>query len=114
MPYRKGDNEMLDSPAGLPTPPDLVHQPTPSISAAPSAAASSNPVLISAQDVVFSTAAAVGWHRENIGARLVAITRRMFATSTSDDENAARPRPRPKRDRAYLENARMQREMDRL
>jgi len=112
MPYRKGDNEMLDSPAGPPTPPDLVHQPTPSTPAAHSVAEPSDSVLISAQDVVLSTAAAVGVHRETIGARLVAFTRRMFATS--DDENASRPRPRPKRERAYLENARMQREMDRL
>ena len=80
-------------------------------SAAPSVEVSSTEVLITEQEVVFSTAAAVGVHRENIGRRLAAIMRRPFATAT----DASRPRPRyyPKR-YDFLEHALMAREMDRL
>jgi hypothetical protein len=83
-------------------------------SAAPSAAPSveeSTEVLITTQEVVFSTAAAVGVRRETIGGRLVAMMRRIFATST--DASLPRPRYEPKR-YAYLEDALMAREMDRL
>ena len=80
-------------------------------SAAPSVEVSSNEVLITTQEVAFSTAAAVGVRRENIGDRLVAIMRRIFAAST----DASRPRPRyvPRR-YEYLEDALMARQMDRL
>jgi hypothetical protein len=72
---------------------------------------SSTEVLITTQQVVFSTAAAVGVQRENIGGRIVAIMRRMFATS----KDGSRPRPQyePKR-YGFLEDALMAREMDRL
>jgi hypothetical protein len=72
---------------------------------------SSTEVLITTQEVVFSTAAAVGVRRESIGTRLVATVRQMFATPT----DAPRPRPRdyPKR-YGFLENALMAREMQRL
>jgi hypothetical protein len=103
---------MLDSPTGLASTTDLVDEPMPQTpSAAPSVEASSTEVLITTQEVVFGTAAAVGMPRENTGGRLVAIMRRMFATST----DAPKPRPRnyPKR-YGFLENALMAREMDRL
>jgi hypothetical protein len=103
---------MLDSPTGLAGTTDPVDEPMPqSPSAAPSVEVSSTEVLITPQEVLFSTAAAVGVRRENIGARLVAMMRRIFATST----DASRPRPQyePKR-YGFLEDALMAREMDRL
>jgi hypothetical protein len=103
---------MSDSPTAPATTADAVDEPVPQPpSAAPSVEVSSTEVLITTQEVVFSTAAAVGVRRENIGGRLVAITRRMFATST----DASRPRRQhyPKR-YEFLEDARMAREMDRL
>jgi hypothetical protein len=92
---------------------DPVDGPTPaSRSAAPSLDASSTEVLITTQQVLFSTAAAAGVRRDNIGARLVAIMRGMFATSTD-----ASPHPRsryyPKR-YSFLEDAAMARAMERL
>ncbi|MDI3314657.1 MAG: hypothetical protein QJR12_10405 [Mycobacterium sp.] len=72
---------------------------------------SSTEVLLSEQQVVFSTAAASGVHRENVVRRLVAIARRRFAPST--DGSRARPRYYPGRGEFY-EDARMAREMDRL
>ncbi len=103
---------MLVSPTGLPSTTDPVDEPMPQRPpAAPSVEVSSTEVLITTQQVAFGTAAAVGVRRENIGGRLVAVVRRMFATST----DASRPRPQhhPKR-YAYLEDALMAREMDRL
>ena len=103
---------MLVSATGLPSTTDPVDesmpQPPP---AAPSVEGSSTEVLITTQQVVLSTAAAVGVHRESIGARVVAIVRRMFATSA----DASRPRPQcyPRR-YGFLENALMAREMGRL
>jgi hypothetical protein len=81
--------------------------------AAPSVEESSTEVLITTQQVAFSTAAAVGTRRENIGARFVATTRRMFAISTSTNESRPRPRYEPRR-YGFLEAALMAREMDRL
>lgn len=103
---------MLVSPTGLARTTDPVNEPTPqSPPAAPSAEVSSTEVLVATQQVVFSTAAAAGIRRENMGGRLVATMRRVFATST----DASRPRPRyvPKR-YGYLEHALMAREMERL
>ena len=103
---------MLLSATGLPTTTDPVDESTPQPpSAAPSIAVSSPEVLITTQQVAFSTAAAAGVRRESIGARLVASVRKMFAASA----DASRPRPHdyPKR-YAYLENALMAREMERL
>jgi hypothetical protein len=103
---------MLVSPTGLPSTLDPVNEPMPQPpSAAPSVEVSSTEVLITSQQVAFSTAAAAGIRRENIGVRLVASMRRMFATST----DASHPRPRyvPKR-YEFLENALMAREMERL
>jgi hypothetical protein len=103
---------MLVSPVGVARSTDPVNEPTPqSPPAAPSAEVSSTEVLIATQQVVFSTAAAAGIRRENMGGRLVATMRRIFATST----DTSRPRPRcVPRCYGYLENALMAREMERL
>jgi hypothetical protein len=107
---------MLASPTGLARTSDPVSEPMPqSPAAAPSvessAEASPTEVLITTQQVLFGTATAVGVRRESIGDRVVAIVRRIFATST----DASRPRPQyePKR-YGFLENALMAREMERL
>jgi hypothetical protein len=116
-PCQRGDtakkvNEMLLSATGLPTTTDPVDESTPQPpSAAPSIAVSSPEVLITTQQVAFSTAAAAGVRRESIGARLVASVRKMFATPA--DAPHARRHDYPKR-YAYLENALMAREMERL
>jgi hypothetical protein len=109
-------NEMFVSATGLPSTVDPVAEPMPqphtaAPPAAPSAEASSTEVLISTQEVLFSTATAVGVRRESIGDRLAAIMRRMLATST--DEARPRPQHEPRR-YGFLENALMAREMDRL
>lgn len=71
-------------------------------------------VLITPQQVLFSTAAAAGVQREHAGGRLVAIVRRMFATSTKEPR-PPRPKPRYQAKRyAYIENAAMARAMERL
>ena len=103
---------MLVSPAALADTTEHADEPAPQpLPAAPSPAdAASAEVLITPQQVLFSTAAAAGVRRENTGG-LFAAARRMFATSTRT------PRPRsqhhPQR-YAYLENAAMARAMDRL
>ena len=103
---------MLVLPKGLPGTADPVSQPMRQPpSASPSVEVSSTEVLITTQQVLFSTAAAVGVPREHIGVRLVAAVRRVFLTST----DASRPRSPsyPKR-YGFLEQALMAREMDRL
>jgi hypothetical protein len=112
MRYRKEVDEMLASSTELTSTTDLVDEPLRQPpSTAPSVEVSSTEVLITTQQVVFSTAAAVGARRENIGGRLVAIMRRMLETSTDG------PRPRQEdypRRYGFLEDARMGREMYRL
>ena len=100
---------MSDSLAAPATTADAVDEPMPRPpSAAPWFEVSSTEVLITEQEVVFGTAAAVGVHRENIGRRLVAIVRRPFATST----DASRPRPRYYPTRyEFFEHTLMAREM---
>ena len=104
---------MLVSPAALADTTEHTDEPAPQpLPAAHSPAdAASAEVLITSQQVLFSTAAVVGAPRESTGGRLVAVLRRMFATSTEP------PRPRsgyyPKR-YGYIENAAMARAMDRL
>jgi hypothetical protein len=116
-PSQRGDtakkvNEMLLSATGLPTTTDPVDESTPQpSSAAPSVEVSSPEVLITTQQVAFSTAAAAGVRRDRIGARLVASMRRVFAASA--DASHPRPHDYPKR-YSYLENALMAREMERL
>jgi hypothetical protein len=108
---------MLVSPAALADttePLDEPRKPAPQpLPAAPSPAdaAASGEVLITAQQVRFSTAAAAGVPREHTGSRFVAVARRMFATSTK----APRPRSQYHAKRyAYIENAAMARAMERL
>lgn len=79
--------------------------------AALQAEVSSTEVLITGQQVLLSTAAALAVRRESIGGRLVAITRRIFATAPHPSRT--RPRYCPKRYR-FLEDALMAREMERL
>ena len=103
---------MLVSPTGLTSTTNPADEPTRQPpSAAPTVEASSTEVLITTQEVVFGTAAAVGVPRQNIRGRLVAITHRLFATST--DTSRLQPRHYPKR-YGFLEDALMAREMDRL
>jgi hypothetical protein len=103
-------NEILNAPPAVPIAVDAAEHPTaPTPSAAPSAEASSTEVLITEQQVMFSTAAAAGSRREN---RLVAILARVFATSTAE----SRPRRQESQPRRmyYIERGRMGREMERL
>jgi hypothetical protein len=101
-------DEMLGSATGLAGTTDPVHE---RISQPPSVEVSSTEVLISTQEVVFSTAAALGTRRGSIGGRFVAIMRRMLTTST--DDSGPRRRDYPNR-YEFLENALMAREMERL
>ncbi|OJZ75197.1 hypothetical protein BRW65_05075 [Mycobacterium paraffinicum] len=78
--------------------------------AALQAEVSSTEVLITPQQVLFSTAAALAG-RESIGGRLVAIMRRIFATAPHP--SSPRPRYCPRR-YGFLEDALMAREMERL
>jgi hypothetical protein len=104
---------MLVSPTALADTTEHVDEPAPQPLpvAHPQADAASAEVLITTQQVLFSTAGAAGVRRENTGGGLVAVLRRMFATSTEP----ARPRSQhyPKR-YAFIENAAMARAMDRL
>src|ERR1700757_2554223 len=103
---------MLVSPVRGARTTDPVNEPMPqSPAAAHSTEVSSTEVLIATQQVVFSTAAAAGIRRENMGRRLLATMRRIFATST----DASRPRSRyvPRR-YGFLERSLMAREMERL
>ncbi len=75
-------------------------------------AVSRPPVIITEQQVAFSTAAAVPLPRTKPAGRMIAALRAMFLSSSED----ARPAPRhypPRRD-AFLEEAAMVREMRRL
>ena len=90
----------------------------PKLGAGESAELSPTPILITEQEVVFSTSAAVSLPRTKTTHRLTDATgvaatlRRMFLAST------ARPRPArrhyPPRSGSYLERALMAREMHRL
>ena len=100
-------DESLNAPAAPIAGDATEHPTTPTPSAVPSAEASSTEVLITEQQVMFSTAAAGGSRPKN---RLVAALSRVFATAQS------RPRRQPSVQRRmyYIERARMAREMDRL
>jgi hypothetical protein len=116
-PGQRGDtaekvNEMLLSATGLPGTTDPVDESMPQPpSAAPSLEVSSTEVLITPQEVAFSTAAAAGVRRGSIGARLVASVRRVFAIPA--DASHPRPQHYPRR-YGFLENALMAREMEKL
>jgi hypothetical protein len=75
-------------------------------------AVSQPPVVITAQEVAFSTAAAVPLPRTKPIRRVIAALRAMFLSSPADARPAPRPYP-PRRD-AFLEQAAMAREMHRL
>jgi hypothetical protein len=101
-------NEILNTPPAAPVAGDATEHPTtPTPSAVPSAEASSTEVLITEQQVMFSTAAAS--RREN---RLVAALGRVFATSTA--ESRSRRQQGLQRRMYYIERGRMAREMERL
>lgn len=70
------------------------------------------PVLITEQAVVFSTAAAVALPRTKPSHTLIAALRAMFLSSSEDEPSATRHYP-PRRT-AFLEQAAMSREMHRL
>ena len=84
------------------------HRPT---SPAPADEAASAEVLITEQEVLFGTAAAVPGRRESISRRFVALMKRMYAVTA---EAARPPRPSVPRRYEFLERALMAREMDRL
>jgi hypothetical protein len=78
--------------------------------AAHSVEAPSTEVLITTQELLFSTAAAQSLRRDHTGRRFGDILRRFFALST--DAPRSQPQHYPKR-YVFIENALMSREMDR-
>lgn len=100
---------MALSPTGLPSTTDRVSEP---ILRQPTVGTERpTEVLISTQQVLFGTAAAVGARPTKTGGRLAAAMQRMFAMSPA--ESPRRPRYYP-REYGFIENARMAREMGRL
>lgn len=96
---------MLVTPTGLRTTPDT--EPIQQPSSAPSVEAAPAEVLITTQQVLFDTAVVQRTRRAPLGSRMAAALRRMVA-------DANQPRQPYLRHYAYLENARMAREMERL
>jgi hypothetical protein len=82
-----------------------------SLSPAPADEAASAEVLITEQEVLFGTAAAVPVPRESISRRFVALMKRMSAVVA---EAARPPRPSVPKRYEFLERSLMAREMDRL
>ena len=80
-------------------------------SPAPADEAASAEVLITEQEVLFGTAAAVPAPRQSLRGRFVALMKRMSAVVA---EAAGPPRPSVPRRYEFLERALMAREMDRL
>jgi hypothetical protein len=102
-------SDILSSPPPLPLA-DATENATPTTrSAVPPAKPSSDEVLITEQQVMFSTAAAAGLRPEN---RLMAVLGRVFASSTT--ERRSRREHTVQRRMYYIESSRMEREMDRL
>jgi hypothetical protein len=103
-------SEILNSPPAPPVAGDASENRMPvTRSAAPSAETSSAEVLITEQQVKFSTAAAAA---SRPGNRLVARLGRVLATATGDSHS--RRQQNLQRRMYYIERARMGREMDRL
>jgi hypothetical protein len=103
-------SEILNSPPATPVAEDAMENQVPvTPSAAPSAEASSAVVLITEQQVKFSTAAAAA---SRPGNRLMASLARVFATATDDSQS--RRQHSVQRRMYYIERGRMAREMDRL
>jgi hypothetical protein len=99
---------MLASTTGLADTTDPVHEHI--NDDPPPVEVSSTEVLISTQQVIFSTAA-LGPRPQSIGARFVAIMQRMIVTSTDESRPQRGHHPTHYR---YIEDARMAREMERL
>jgi hypothetical protein len=96
--------------ASFDAPPAVTEQPAHVVEATPR-----TPVLITEQQVLFATAAAVPLQPTKIGRRWIATLRAIGASLTSTASNEGRPTPRhypPRSD--YLEDSRMAREMLRL
>jgi hypothetical protein len=103
-------SEVLNSPPATPVAGDATENRLPvTQSAAPSAEASSATVLITEQQVKFSTAAAAA---SRPGNRLMASLVRVFASPTGDSQSQRQQSVQ--RRMYYIERARMGREMDRL
>jgi hypothetical protein len=95
--------------AGTADPP---HVPTPRpTSPAPADEAASTEVLITEQEVLFGTAAAVPARRQSIIRRFVASVKRVFTVSADAERPKRGDYPRRYQ---FLERALMGREMDRL
>jgi hypothetical protein len=80
-------------------------------SPAPADEAASAEVLITEQEVLFGTAAAVPARREGVRRRFIALMKRMSAVVV---EASRPPRPSVPKRYEFLERALMAREMDRL
>ena len=80
-------------------------------SPAPADEAAAAEVLITEQEVLLGTAAALPARRQSLGRRFVALIKRMSAVVV---EAAGPPRPSVPRRYEFLERALMAREMDRL
>jgi hypothetical protein len=96
--------EVQEQPRASAATSDVVNEQLPKAPAAPSIEMPATDVLITQQEVVFSTAAAVAVQRQGAGHRLLTSLWRVLAGWT----NASHRRP------YYLERARMSREIDRL
>ncbi|MBV8788082.1 MAG: hypothetical protein JOZ00_15505 [Mycobacterium sp.] len=99
---------MVLSPTGLPNTTDHVSE---HILRLPPVAEQPTEVLISTQQVLLGTAAAVGARPRGREGHLAAAIHHLFANSP--DESHPRPRYYP-REYGFIENARMAREMGRL
>jgi hypothetical protein len=101
--------EVLEQPRASAATPDAVDEQLPQVpAAAPSIEMPATDVLITQQEVVFSTAAAVAPQRQGAGHRLLASLWRVLAGWTNASHR------RPYSPPYYLERARMSREIDRL
>jgi len=101
--------EMQEQPRASATTSDAVDEQLPRArAAAPSIEMPATDVLITGQEVVFSTAAAVAPQRQAAGHRLLASLLRLLAGSTNASHRRQYSPPH------YLERARLSREIDRL
>jgi hypothetical protein len=100
--------EVQEQPRASATTSDAVDEQLPQAPAAPSIEMPATDVLITGQEVVFSTAAAVAPQRQGAGHRLLARLWRVLEGWTNASHR------RPYSPPYYLERARMSREIDRL
>jgi hypothetical protein len=97
-------SELISAPSD---PQDVVEEPEHVIEAV-----SQPPVVITEQELAFSTAAAVPLPRTKPTRRVIAALRAMFRSSSKDAQPV--PRHYPQRRDEFLEEAAMEREMHRL